>query len=168
MIRIALGSALLLLVACSSADDGTPAVDSSPTTSTIQQSSEDGTATTTAASTTTTAASTTTVTYASIASDLGVELIEQLTAVSGGGFRPILEWSAVAGANRYYVVVSGPSGNVYWGWRTEETSVPVGGIPRLDEDAIGPEVAEGMTWMVTALDAEGQIIAISARRPIGP
>lgn len=160
--RLAIGLVLTpLLMACASGD-GATGTSGEPGTTTPATADPDESSTTTGAGTTTT------ITYPSIAASLGVELMEQFTPTSGGGVHPILEWSAVDSAARYYVIVSAPSGRVYWAWRTEDTSIPVGGLPRLNEDAAGPAVSAGMSWVVTALDAEGSIVGISARRPISP
>jgi len=161
---VLLGLALVVAsAACSSSDQVAPTGDTGPGSTTTT-----ATATTADGGTTTLAGSTTTVTYPSNADDLGVGTIEQLTPISGGGTRPLLEWAPVDGADRYFVLVSAPSGVIYWGWRTSDTSVPVGGYPQLNEGAAGPAVSEGMTWTVTAVDADGRIIAVSPHRPIAP
>lgn len=153
-------SLILLAAACSSTGDGTPTGQTDPDTTAAGAGETP--------STTTALSPTTTVTYPSIAADLGVALIDQHTPIDGEGRRPVLEWTAVDGAERYFVIVSAPSGAIYWGWRTSDTSVPVGGNPKLVEGAAGPAVSEGMTWIVSALDAEGNVVGISARRPISP
>lgn len=135
------------------------------TTGGASPTTDAGGATSTLASTETT---TTTVVYPSIVDDLGLPIIEQFTPTSGGGNRPDLEWAAVENAAHYFVVVSAPSGAVYWAWRTDGTSIPVGGLPRLAEQSPGPAVSLGMTWSVTAMDDGGAIIAVSAIRPIAP
>lgn len=104
----------------------------------------------------------------SMAVYLGAPEIELLTPVSGGGTRPILEWAAVEGAIHYTVWVRTPQEKPYWSWLTSDTSVPVGGLPRLNEDAGGPSIVGGMTWSVTAHDADGSVIAASNHRPISP
>ena len=83
-----------------------------------------------------------------------LDAVTLLTTASGGGTRPILAWEPVAGADRYGVYLYAPSGRLYWSWQGRETSVPVGGVPQLREDAIGPSVIERMTWMVIAYDAD--------------
>lgn len=161
---------VLAMAACGGSDDGgaadgaTVSTDGTSGATATTPSSNDSTTETTAAPTTTIDVST----LPSIAADIDVPAIEQLTAVSGGGSRPMLEWTALDGADRYFVFVNAPSGGVYWAWRTSETAVPVGGFPQLDEDAAGPAVSEGMTWVVMALDAEGNVVGISPRRPISP
>lgn len=104
----------------------------------------------------------------SAGAQLGLPGMELLTPVSGSGTRPILEWTEVSGADHYLVSVKTAEGNGYWAWRTESTSVPVGGLPRLNEQAAGPRIVAGMTWSVIALDESGAIIAASNHRPIAP
>jgi predicted small secreted protein len=104
----------------------------------------------------------------SAAGEAGFPGIELLTPTSGGGIRPTLEWASVEGAAHYIVSVRTPEGEGYWAWRTEDTSVPVGGLPRLNEQAAGPSIAEGMKWFVVALDESDSIIAVSNHRPISP
>ena len=91
-----------------------------------------------------------------------------LTPTSGGGTRPILAWEPVPGADRYGVYLYAPSGRLYWSWQGRETSVPVGGLPQLREDAIGPSVVDGMTWTVIAYDADQFPLAAGGPRAIGP
>lgn len=162
--RPLLSTLVLMLVfsACASGEDSVQE-DGQPTTTTTTASGDDSTGST--------AAPTTTIDLSalpSIADDIDVPVIEQLTAISGGGSRPMLEWSALDGADRYFVFVNAAAGEIYWAWRTRDTSVPVGGFPQLDEGAAGPAVSEGMTWVVMALDAESNVVGISPRRPISP
>lgn len=95
-------------------------------------------------------------------------VIELRTPTEGEGLRPTLRWVAVDGADLYGVYLYDPDGAVYWTWRGEGTEVPVGGSPRLDDDAPGPRVTPGMTWAVVAWDADLLPVAASAERPIGP
>jgi hypothetical protein len=159
---------VLVMAACGGSDDG--ATDGE-TVATDGTSATTDTTTSGGSTTETTAAPTTTIDVSalpSIANDLGVPTIEQLTAVAGGGTRPLLEWTALEGTDRYFVFVSAPSGDIYWAWRTRDTAVPVGGLPQLDEDAAGPAVSDGMSWVVLAMDADGNVVGISPRRPISP
>ncbi len=82
--------------------------------------------------------------------------------------RPLLEWEPVEGAAQYSVSVFAPSGEGYWAWRTEGTSVPLGGEPRLRDEVSGPSTAPGMTWSVLALDADGRPIAASVESLLRP
>lgn len=82
--------------------------------------------------------------------------------------RPLLEWEPVDGAQQYSVSVFAPSGRGYWAWRTDGTSVPLGGEPRLRDDVSGPSTAPGMTWSVVALDADGRPIAASVESVLRP
>lgn len=82
--------------------------------------------------------------------------------------RPLLEWEPVPGAAVYSVSVYTPDGVGYWAWRTDATSVHLGGDPRLDDDASGPSTVPGMTWSVIAFDAARLPIAASARAVLHP
>lgn len=61
----------------------------------------------------------------------GVE-IELVTPRSGGGERPMLEWTAVDGAEAYTVAVYDADGAPWWSWSGPETAVVIGGV---DTDA---------------------------------
>lgn len=97
-----------------------------------------------------------------------LEGIALLTPTTGGGTRPVLEWEGVEEADRYGVYLYDPEGKLFWSWQGRETSIPVGGRPRLVEDALGPRVAEGMTWIVIAFDADQMPVAAGGPRAIAP
>ncbi len=101
-------------------------------------------------------------------SGFDVEAIHLLTLESGGGHRPLLEWEAVETADYYIVTIFSPDGSPYWAWPTEDSSVPVGGLPRLEDHTEGPVIWEGCTWGVIGYDATGLPVAASERRPISP
>jgi hypothetical protein len=82
--------------------------------------------------------------------------------------RPLLEWEPVEGAVEYSVTVSAPDGRPYWAWRTEGTSVHLGGDPRLDDDQSGPSTVSGMTVSVIAFDAEQRPLAASVEAILRP
>lgn len=96
------------------------------------------------------------------------ESVTLLTETADGGHRPLLEWEPVADADHYSAYLYAPSGEVYWAWTGRDTSVPVGGAPRIDDGAPGPSVTDGMTWAVLAHDAAGLPLAVSEQRPIAP
>lgn len=89
-----------------------------------------------------------------IAEETGLASIVILTPTEGVGERPDLAWESVDGASTYRVTVLTSDGSFYWGWLGSETSVPLGGFPRLVDGATGPRVASGMTWTVVAYDAD--------------
>lgn len=82
--------------------------------------------------------------------------------------RPLLEWEPVPGAEVYSVSVHTPDGLGYWAWRTDATSVHLGGDPRLQDDVSGPSTVSGMTWSVIAFDAARLPIAASVRAVLRP
>ena len=99
----------------------------------------------------------------------GMPAISQTTPVSGGGTRPALAWETVDGADHYGVYVYTPDGRPYWSWRGRTTTAYVGGGGEpLNEDAAGPSITEGMTWVVIAYDADLAPVASSPQRPIAP
>lgn len=91
-----------------------------------------------------------------------------VTDTSGGGARPLLEWDSVDGADHYSLYLYAASGDVYWSWTGYETSVHVGGEPRLDDGVPGPSVTDDMTWAVLAHDEAGLPLAVSEQRAIAP
>lgn len=95
-------------------------------------------------------------------------VIVQRTEESGGGTRPLLEWEAVPDADHYGVYLYAPSGAAYWAWRGSKTEVYVGGAEQIRDDAAGPSVAEAMSWVVVAYDADLLPIAVSPMRSISP
>ncbi len=97
----------------------------------------------------------------------GLPLIELLTPSSGGGVRPLLQWSPT-GAPIYGVYIYAPGGSLYWAWRGRETEVFVGGAIRIEPEHPGPSITEGMTWAVVAYDENLLPLASSAVVPIGP
>lgn len=105
---------------------------------------------------------------AGIAAALGVPSIEVLTPASGGGERPVLEWAAIDGTDRYDVVALTAEGEPYWAWVGSTNSVVFGGG---DADA-GPgqlAVVYGpLTWTVAAFGADGQLLALSDPAPLAP
>jgi hypothetical protein len=99
--------------------------------------------------------------------DLGLPPMTLLTATDGEGPRPVLEWEPVDGATSYAVsVYAGVGEPARWSWRGDDTSVRVGFVE--DPSVGGPNVIAGMTWGVLALDANGEPIAQSNERPLGP
>lgn len=135
---------VIVLVACGG-DDASPTTTASGT----------GGATTTAPGpgvTTTTASQEPT--ESPIAGDVGLESMILSTPTEGVGERPDFAWEPVEGAASYRVTVLAPDGTFYWGWWGTETSVPLGGFPKLVDDATGPRVVTGMTWTVVAYDAD--------------
>ena len=97
-----------------------------------------------------------------------LDRITLLTPTSGSGPRPTLEWEAVDGADRYGVYLYAPGGELYWSWQGRETEIPVGGRPRLVDDALGPRVIDGMTWTVIGFNADQVPVAAGGPQSIAP
>jgi hypothetical protein len=98
----------------------------------------------------------------------GVPGMNLLTAESGEGPRPELEWEPVDDAFFYNVVLLDPTGRGYWGWEGTATAVHVGGEPVIKEGLSGPSVIDGMSWQVSAYDSDLKLIALSHQQPIAP
>jgi hypothetical protein len=145
----------------SSSESTTPSDGAVVTTVAVDSSQAPDTTTTTATLETTT----TTVEEPAMA---GADLVEQLTPTSGGGTRPLLEWVAVDGAATYIVNIYTDTGGPYWSAVTEDTKTYVGGPLQIPAGRTGPNVADGYTWVVYAEDADGNLLAVSAQRPIAP
>lgn len=102
--------------------------------------------------------------------DLGLPSIELTTPATGGGPWPELAWEPVDGADRYSVTLYSPQGGAYWAWNGSETAVIVGGFEESppSDASVEPRLQPDMTWDVVAHDADGELIAQSGVRPIGP
>lgn len=99
--------------------------------------------------------------------DLGLPELVLTTPQAGEGPRPLLTWEPVDGAATYAVTVYAGAGEAArWSWRGEETSVRVGFVD--DTTVGGPNVIDGMTWNVLALDSDDEPIAQSNERPLAP
>lgn len=163
-----------LLAACSSGDDSPAAT--GPATTEPATSQPDTTPATTAPATTapattqpaTTQPATTTEPEPGPPRLAGLAEIELTTAHRGGGQRPLLEWSAVEGADTYGVYLYAPDETIYWSWQGGERSVFVGGENQLPDSVSGPSVIDGMTWSVVAYDAALVPVGSSELRPIAP
>lgn len=95
--------------------------------------------------------------------------MELLTAESGGGERPLIEWEPVEGADSYGLVLFDPEGEPYWAWLGYDTSIYVTGLnepPPVDSE--GPIVIPCMTWTTTAYDSSGEPIAAGGPKRISP
>jgi hypothetical protein len=122
-------SLFLALTACSddSVSTTAPETTSGATTTT---GADAGTTTTGPQATSTTAPATTAPEGAGQPLFEGLDAaVTLVTATSGGGGRPLLEWQAVDGADLYVVFLYAPSGEVYWVWSGAATAVHVGGEP---------------------------------------
>lgn len=98
-----------------------------------------------------------------------VDEVKLLTAKQGGGIRPVLRWKPVAGAASYLLVVQDKKGRAYWSWQGTATEVPIGGGEKPSKPGSGgPRIAKGYRWIVSAFGANGELLAISKRRPISP
>lgn len=88
------------------------------------------------------------------------------TDPSEPGPHPELAWAEVAGAATYDLIVLDAAGETYWAWSGTESSVHLGGVE--SPDAVGAWVFEPLTWIVTARDAEGEPLAMSAKADLTP
>jgi squalene cyclase len=98
-----------------------------------------------------------------------VDEVKLLTPKKGGGIRPVLRWRPVEGVVTYLLVVQDKKGRAYWSWQGAETEVPMGGGEKPSKPGSGgPRVAKGYKWIVSAFGPNGELLAISKRRPISP
>ena len=99
----------------------------------------------------------------------GLAAVELLgPSTEGVGEVPTFEWSPVEGAAAYRLVVVDADGGAVWAWEGAATSVALGGVPNRPVGAEGPVLSPGSSWSVSALDAEGHVIAVSVLRPVSP
>ena len=89
-------------------------------------------------------------------------------AQTNAGVGPTFEWTPVDGATSYRLSVVGPDGPI-WVWEGTETTVALALRPD-PRPASAPalEIVAGSSWSVAALDAAGDLIAISGNRPVSP
>jgi len=180
------GAAAVLLIGCggsagsSTADPSRSGAAATATTSLTVPPTVESVATgepTTAVSTTLAAETTTT----EVATTLPVEATNRpavfddfpLVTLIGppqtdAGVGPTFAWTPIEGAVSYRLSVLGPDGPI-WVWEGAETSVPLALRPD-PRPASAPalEIVAGSSWNVAALDAAGDLIAISGNRPVSP
>lgn len=165
----------VLLAGCGGGDEGSAREDPATTTAGTADLTTPGPAgtdasttstTTSTPTTTTTTTSTTTTTVPPVIA--GADQVEQLTAPTGEGDRPLLSWEPIDEASTYLVIVYDADGAAYWSAITEQTEVYVGGPLPIPAERTGPRVSSGFTWAVFADDADGALLAASGRRPIEP
>jgi len=88
---------------------------------------------------------------------------------TGAGTRPTFSWKPYPGATGYLLTVGTATDGPLWAWRGSETSVILGGWPTQPPPAApGPLVSDGDSWLVGALNAQGDLIAVSPIRPVAP
>lgn len=172
-LKIALLFGLLLgVAACDSGSSDTTGISGSSTTvpivsSTTLAAGEDTTTSVASEAATTTTTTTVGEDFVLFLPGVDVPEIDQLTPTTGVGGRPLIEWSAFDDAHAYELTVFGAGGTIYWSAVGPETSIYLGGAPASDQSP-GPQIQDGMTWAVVALDADGNVIAQSRIRPINP
>jgi hypothetical protein len=95
--------------------------------------------------------------------------IKLATKTTHAGPHPLLQWKPVTAATGYLVVVQTPKGDPYWTWQGGDTSVLLGaGAPTSPKQSEGASLVRKMRWFVIARNADGSIVASSAKRPIAP
>lgn len=120
----------------------------------------------------TVAGSETTSTMSEVADEPGLPMangveIEQLTAKSGGGARPMLSWTPLSAADSYTVVVYDAAGEPWWSWSGSGTEIVIGGV-ETDVEIGGPRANLGVRWVVMAFDVDQNLVGSSPRRSIEP
>lgn len=103
-------------------------------------------------------------------------LVPSVEGLTVAGERPTLSWTPVEGAAAYAVTVADEEG-ITWMWVGDATSVDYGTAPSLedgeaeavDEDLVlhaSLDPAGAHRWFVTALDADGGVLAMSDEHPL--
>lgn len=99
----------------------------------------------------------------------GLGMITLSTVTSGAGEKPLFGWDAVAGADRYQLIVFDEAGEPYWAWEGAVTQIYLGGTDaQPSADSNGPTIAAGYSWAVVAYGADGKVLASSEKRSISP
>lgn len=99
----------------------------------------------------------------------GAARISVRAPTTKAGDHPVLRWKSAAGVVAYQLVVQTPKGRPYWTARTTETAVRFGGGPLSSpQQTEGASLTAPMRWFVLGFDAEGHVVAASAKRPIAP
>lgn len=153
----------LAATACTGSSDGAASTSESESAeSSGSNSSSDSTET----------ESSTTTTQPDVPDEAGLPMangvvIEQLTDKRGGGVRPTLAWSEIAGSESYTVVVYDAEGSPWWSWSGPGTEVVIGGV-ETDAEIGGPRADSGVRWIVMAFDVDGNMVGTSAKRSIEP
>ena len=157
----ATAAAALIAAGCGDGESGTTV-----NTAAASTTSTPGAATVPPTGTVETTTTTTTTEAAPVIA--GLDPIEQLTPLSGGGSRPLLSWAPVDGAAVYVVMVYDADGAPYWSAVTTATEVYVGGPLQIPTGNDGPRIEAGYTWSVYAEDSGGLLIAASPQRNLSP
>lgn len=97
-----------------------------------------------------------------------IDEVVLLTGDTGLGEKPLLSWSAVAGAVEYSVVIRDAEGQVYWSWRGVETEVPFGGGADDGQYGQNAYLHGTMSWTVVAFDDSLFPLAISREASLTP
>ena len=145
---------------------------------TVAGTTREATTSTTAVATSTTAVATSTT---AVATTLPIEATNRPAvfaefplvtllgpAQTNAGVGPTFVWTPVDGAASYRLSVVSPDGPI-WVWEGTETTVALALRPD-PRPASAPalEIVAGSSWSVAALDAAGDLIAISGNRPVSP
>jgi len=96
-----------------------------------------------------------------------IALIQLTGPDTVGDVAPEFSWTPVVGATSYRLVVL-TNGEPSWAWQGETTSTRLGGLTADAGPAFpAPELTDGSTWSVVALDADGGVLAASELRTMG-
>ena len=156
---VAAAALMLALTACGSTTTTTQPVEESAAASTTTTADSVATAAGDSTTTTTSVDAPATLTVTDVFDEITTDATES-------GPRPLLSWAPVDGADLYQVVLLGTDGEPFWAWSGSETSINVGGSN--EPMAIGAWVHEPMTWTVSALGAQGEVLGLSAPAELLP
>lgn len=147
----AAGAVVVLAMGCSGSE---PSIDGPDASSESNGEEIETPAESTSSSTTTTVADALETT--DVLATAGIMIVE-LQAPSEGPHRELV-WSPVEGATRYLVALKTEDGRAYWAWEGEASSVRVGGGDRDDLNQTAA-VLQPLWWSLTAVDADGRLVA---------
>lgn len=160
---------VMLLAACSSDSSDEGSSTTSPP-STTAPAGDEAIATTTAPATTSAPATTAALTPATPFDGTSILYADSapLSVTVTGTNRPQISWEAVAGADRYSLVILTDGGESVWAWSGTDTSVVVGGAGEVDRPGLGARVPTPSWGLVIASDPDGAVLAVSQPTAVGP
>jgi hypothetical protein len=99
----------------------------------------------------------------------GMTRVKLLTDAEAVGRKPLFQWEAIPGADRYQLIVFDEAGDPYWAWEGTQTQIYMGGTQSQPPvDSSGPSIGSGYAWAIVAYSSDGKPLATSEVRKISP